>query len=362
MAEAIGVTSGILTLVVVAYNTSKSLYDAVSSFKNQRKIIQDIQSDLSALTAVLTLIREQVRASPDSTKFEPLQQPLQCCRTTCQEMLDMLNQCRKHATDNHDSVRDWLALQYRGTNLDVLKQRLASYKSTLSITFAVINMYPMSLVPMYTDADTTSQDHTTAQDALTALKESIQGTKEDLEDQLDRVHSALATEGDAWRDALQADLAHLQTSLDSLAEAQQLADVARPEVVVERNRGEAQSRTLFGTDTSQPQFKLTVSDNEAGGGAVMGAGVLSREAIQALLGPSRAAEIVVAVQNLPSRSSGVSFSAGDVVQSQASGRYGHRSIEGASPTPASADLPSRLQEGPEENNRMYCVNTENDRN
>ena len=53
----------------------------------------------------------------------------------------MLNACTKHAKDNRDSIRDWLNMQYREKSFEDVKQRLASYKSTLSIAFASINIY-----------------------------------------------------------------------------------------------------------------------------------------------------------------------------------------------------------------------------
>jgi Fungal N-terminal domain of STAND proteins len=126
-----------LALTIFAYNTSKSLYEAVSSFRSQRRTIQDVQTDLGSLIAVLGLIRE----SEDDTKFEPLRQPVQCCTTTWQDMQEMLNECTKHAKDGRDSIRDWLNMQYHEKSVQDMKQRLASYKSTLSIAFASINMY-----------------------------------------------------------------------------------------------------------------------------------------------------------------------------------------------------------------------------
>ena len=59
MAEVVGLASGLLALTIFAYDTSKSLYEAVSSFKSQRKTIKDVEDDLRSLVIVLGLIREQ---------------------------------------------------------------------------------------------------------------------------------------------------------------------------------------------------------------------------------------------------------------------------------------------------------------
>jgi hypothetical protein len=140
MAEAIGLASGILTLVIFTYDTSKSVYDIVSSFQSQREVIQDVQADLSSLLAVLTSIRDQAQRPSGLERLEPLRQPLSSCATSCKEMHEMLDACTTHSTDGRNSVRDWLKMQYHEKSFEDMKVRLASYKSTLSIAFNSINM------------------------------------------------------------------------------------------------------------------------------------------------------------------------------------------------------------------------------
>lgn len=139
MAE-VGFVSGLLTLAVFAFDTSKSLYEAVSSFKSQRKTIKDLQTDLSSLIAVLGSIRKQLEAPQEAARLEPLRQPLESCLTTCQEMREMLDICTRHSAEGQDSVRTWLSMRYREKSFEDMKQRLASYKSTLCIAFGSINM------------------------------------------------------------------------------------------------------------------------------------------------------------------------------------------------------------------------------
>ena len=140
MAEAVGLASGLLTLTVSAYKTSKSLYEAVSSFKSQRKTIKDIQADLNSLVTVLGKINEQIQSSQDVESLESLRQPVSCCDLTCNEMHKMLDACTTHAKDGRDSVRDWLSMRYHEKSFEDMKQRLASYKSTPSIAFELVMM------------------------------------------------------------------------------------------------------------------------------------------------------------------------------------------------------------------------------
>ena len=60
--------------------------------------------------------------------------------TACQEMHKMLDMCTIHGTDSRNSVRDWLSMRYHEKSFEDLKQRLLSYKSTLSVAFDSIVM------------------------------------------------------------------------------------------------------------------------------------------------------------------------------------------------------------------------------
>lgn len=149
-----------------------------------------------------------------------------------------------------------------------------------------------------TEADSARHDHSNTQDSLRDLKNSISGAKEDLEDQLDQLRQTINTADVSLREILQADQVRLQSSLETLARAEQVANTIQPKVVIEHNRAGQGSRTIFGTDTSKPQFSLTVSDNEAGLGAVMGAGIHSPQTLQVLLGDSRTGDLALALQAL----------------------------------------------------------------
>ncbi|KAK5215126.1 hypothetical protein LTR96_011229 [Exophiala xenobiotica] len=278
----VGEAASVLALAIFAYDTSKSLYEAVSSFKSQRKAIQDLQADLGALVTVLDLIGQQIRGSNEEHKFEPLRQPIRCCTSTCEDMQEMLNTCTRHTKDDHDSMRDWLKMQFHGKNFADMKQRLASYKSTLSI----------------------ARDHGATQESITDLKGLIEGTKQDLNDQVERVEAAILSAAESLRDGLQADSAQLQSALQALAQAQQVADTTRPEIVIESNRAGQDSQTLFGTDTSRLNFDLRVSGHEAGERAVMAAGVHSTETLLALLNGSGRADVALTVQAMQSRPQG----------------------------------------------------------
>lgn len=147
-----------------------------------------------------------------------------------------------------------------------------------------------------------SQDHSVTQESLSDLRDLIGGTKEDLEDQLDAVRQTISVADVSLRRVLEEDQARLQSSLDSIAQTQRVAETTRPQVTIEDNRAGKGSRTIFGTDTSQPAFNLTVARNEAGVGAVSSAGVHSPQTLQALLQHSRTPDLALALQALQTQS------------------------------------------------------------
>ncbi len=82
----------------------------------------------------------------------------------------------------------------------------------------------------------TSQYHSTTQESLAEMKGLIEGTKEDLNDQVEKVEETIRGAAESLQDRLRADSAQLRGALQTLAEAQQVASSTRPQIVVEQNR------------------------------------------------------------------------------------------------------------------------------
>jgi len=140
MAEAIALSAALLDLITLTFDTSKKLYDNILSYRNQQKAVKDVLNELEALMVVLNIVRDYTKAGPQDSKLSCLETPVKSCLTICQEMGTMLDQCTIHSRNGQNSIRDWLKQQYRAKTLDEMKQRLDSYKSTLSIAFHAVEM------------------------------------------------------------------------------------------------------------------------------------------------------------------------------------------------------------------------------
>jgi len=147
MADEIEASSSVVRLVAFAYNTSKSLYDAVAGFNSEQITVQGVQSDLSSLVTTLEQIREHIQRSEDDTIFEPLRQPVTYCTLTCQELQEMLDACTRQKRNSQDTIREWLDMRCRGKSFSDIRLRLASNRSALSIIFASVKVYIPALYP-----------------------------------------------------------------------------------------------------------------------------------------------------------------------------------------------------------------------
>ncbi|KAJ5908035.1 hypothetical protein N7495_000717 [Penicillium taxi] len=282
--------SAVLALALFAIDTSKSLYQAVIKIKSQKKEIKDLRSDLTSLVSVLESIQVQAKTTRDASRLESLRHPLNCCLQACQEMHDMLKACTAHSKEGQFSVRDWLSMQYKEKSFEEIKNRIASFKSILSISLASILIADGSIVQL----------------SLEELNESIEGTREDLQIMLEQLEERISKSNESAKKTLEADCDQIKESLRSLVQAEKIVKT----ITIEENKAGAGSRAVFGTDTSRPQFNLNVSRNEAGVGAIMSAGVHTPETLQALLAANlQAPPLTLMVEELNNQSSGTNLEA-----------------------------------------------------
>lgn len=137
---------------------------------------------------------------------------------------------------------------------------------------------------------------------MTDLKDSIDGTKQDVQDQLEQVQSRITSAAASLQDILQADRAHLRATLESLEQSQSRAENVKPTITISENRAGQASRAIFGTDALQPNFDLNVVRNEAQSGATMAAGLHSPETLRVLLQNAPDLNLKIALQALQNTS------------------------------------------------------------
>jgi len=88
-------TSGLLTLVVFAAQSSQLLYQAVASFRSSQRTIRELKEELEALDKVLQSLQRTVTdANIDVTS---LKLPLLRCGKACVDFEVVIANCTKHS-------------------------------------------------------------------------------------------------------------------------------------------------------------------------------------------------------------------------------------------------------------------------
>jgi hypothetical protein len=139
MAEAIGVTAGLIGIATFAFQISREVYDLVDSIQKAPKTIRDLKSELVALDPILSSIRTVVAS--DAEKFEDIRYPLHQCGMVCFYLRSLIQQCTGHSANGTRSARDWVRMQYQGKTIDGYKSQLASYKATIGIALNLFTLY-----------------------------------------------------------------------------------------------------------------------------------------------------------------------------------------------------------------------------
>ncbi|KAF2257434.1 hypothetical protein BU26DRAFT_446892 [Trematosphaeria pertusa] len=169
MAEVIGVTSGLLTLVVFSLQASKSLYQVVRSFQTNRRSIAQLLEGLEALNEVLESLQDVVANS--TADLSALKLPLLRCGKGCKEFEEVIIKCTAHSGGSRASFRDWVKLTYMGNDISGFQDMLEAYKSTIIIALG----------------DATFRTTTVTVDILNEYKEMITKTTTNLEEHLEDI-------------------------------------------------------------------------------------------------------------------------------------------------------------------------------
>jgi hypothetical protein len=140
MAEAIGVTSGLLTLAAFAFKSSVTLYQTVQSFQNHPEAVQDLLRELEALQGALRSLTETVGAAKEAD-LSALNLPLKRCGTACHDFEQRLLSCASQSGSARANFRAWARLRYLGDDVDSFRRTLAGYKSTILIAITDVTLY-----------------------------------------------------------------------------------------------------------------------------------------------------------------------------------------------------------------------------
>jgi len=138
MADPLSIASGVLTLTVFAFQSSRALYQTVASLQNNQRTVRQLKEELEALSGALEALQETI--TNVDIDLAILRLPLLRCGKACEEFEALIVKCTAHSGGSKTSFRDWAKLKYMGDDIVGFKNMLAGYKSTIMIALGDANM------------------------------------------------------------------------------------------------------------------------------------------------------------------------------------------------------------------------------
>ncbi|KAI0434439.1 hypothetical protein F5Y09DRAFT_252670 [Xylaria sp. FL1042] len=137
MADPLSIASGALTVITVAKQTGDAIYNFIRDCREARADLSRITRDLSELSLILELIRDEnaavtKRCLPDTLQTQ-VQAMLTSCISTVQEIEKTLTKCR-----GKSGPLRWTMLEK--DKVMTLKGSLEAFKSGLSLALETINL------------------------------------------------------------------------------------------------------------------------------------------------------------------------------------------------------------------------------
>ncbi|KAB5555071.1 hypothetical protein GE09DRAFT_1222529 [Coniochaeta sp. 2T2.1] len=151
MTDPLSICTSALAVATLAYNSVKTLHELFTSIRDAPKTTQDINADLSEISAVLLSFNKELHRIKGQPQPQTLSPELEACLTevqpaiqvsaaACDAFKTQMQAVTSRSTAQRTSFRDRLKLHFRDADIASFKYRLGSYKSTLNIALAFASM------------------------------------------------------------------------------------------------------------------------------------------------------------------------------------------------------------------------------
>jgi Fungal N-terminal domain of STAND proteins len=138
MPDPLSAASGVVALVTAGLQATSSLLQVIRDFQRAPSTIRQLKEELQSLTEVLKSLQATFDAAPDD--FALLGTPLKQCTKACQEFELILLRCAGPEKSARQSFQGWARLKYHGSDINGFKEAIASYKQTISVSLANVNL------------------------------------------------------------------------------------------------------------------------------------------------------------------------------------------------------------------------------
>lgn len=157
MALEIGLISSVITVAGVAWKSCKALHDLIDGIRETPQQLSYLHTDLKEVGRTLESFADldrQAAAHENAQYRAALQHSLEQLRpcmeelgTTCDTFRISLNEVFRHSTSDRTSKRDRFSFQFQEGNIQRFRDRMASYKNTLTVALGLASLYVTSELP-----------------------------------------------------------------------------------------------------------------------------------------------------------------------------------------------------------------------
>ena len=146
MAEALGVTAGVITVATLAWESSKKLYELVDKLSDVPQSISHTKSNLSTTQSAIETLKLDL-ATGDSALFDALLQKLRMAEALegsgkeCDMFGQKIETYTKHSKDGTFSKRDRLIVNFHESEINRFNGRLRDHQQLITLVTTSMTLY-----------------------------------------------------------------------------------------------------------------------------------------------------------------------------------------------------------------------------
>jgi septal ring factor EnvC (AmiA/AmiB activator) len=132
------VTVGTIALVQFCIKSGTLLRDAIKSIKTANKEVTHIHTEIEYLIEVLQALERNVKE--DENTLDSLKPVLEQCAEACDDLSKAISDATADTKQPTEGIRIWMRLKRRGTDIEAFRKLIDSYKATLTVAIADLNL------------------------------------------------------------------------------------------------------------------------------------------------------------------------------------------------------------------------------
>lgn len=170
MVEPLSITASLLAVITAAVQSTTTLCDTITRFKDRDKTLARLHNELHDLTTILDSLKQAI--DTETSMFGLLQGPIERCTQICREFEQSME---SFGQKSKTGFRDWTKMEFMRGDINEFIDTISGYKSTISVGLGTVTIHTAKV----------------SQKVLKDYNEMIQDTAYNLEVHLQRIDEKL---------------------------------------------------------------------------------------------------------------------------------------------------------------------------